>query len=163
MFCNDDIYRMLHKISHKEAMLGMMYVREENIHPRQLPTLMTLLKESDLTQRELAKRLGVQPSTMNVTISRMEKNGLVQRKQDSKDQRRSLISITEQGKECFDRIKVRMDELANCIWKDFSEKEKEDMRRLLTKYVTSLDNQLEAVDKSKIEEVSKVFGRRHHV
>lgn len=40
----------------------------------------------------------VKPSTLNVMIGRMEKNGYIEKKQDEKDSRKSRIYFTEKGR-----------------------------------------------------------------
>ena len=50
------------------------------------------------TQKELAEKMQVKPSTLNVMIGRMEKNGYIEKKQDEKDSRKSRIYFTEKGR-----------------------------------------------------------------
>ena len=68
------------------------------IHPRQMPILAVLWKEDGCSQKELASQLGVKPPTVTVSIQRLEKIGIIVRKQDEKDQRISRIYLTEEGK-----------------------------------------------------------------
>ena len=44
----------------------------------------------------------VKPSTLNVMIGRMEKNGYIEKKQDEKDSRKSRIYFTEKGRSICD-------------------------------------------------------------
>lgn len=42
-----------------------------------------------LYTKELAEKMQVKPSTLNVMIGRMEKNGYIEKKQDEKDSRKA--------------------------------------------------------------------------
>lgn len=72
------------------------FVKLKNIgiHPRQIPILAVLYKEDGYSQKELARQLGVKPPTVTVSIQRLEKSGLLIRKQDEKDQRVSRIYLS---------------------------------------------------------------------
>lgn len=67
------------------------------LHPGQVPLLVALYREDGLSQKELVKRLSVKPSTVAVMIKRMERNGLLQRRSDDKDQRVTRICLTGGG------------------------------------------------------------------
>ncbi|WP_234702334.1 MarR family winged helix-turn-helix transcriptional regulator [Clostridioides difficile] len=56
------------------------------------------------SQKELADKRKVKASTTTVMIKRMEKAGLVERKQDEKDQRVSRIFLTDKGLEICNRV-----------------------------------------------------------
>ena len=68
------------------------------IHPRQIPILAVLYKKDGCSQKELVKELGVKPPTVTVSIQRLEKSGLIIRRQDEKDQRVSRIYLSEEGR-----------------------------------------------------------------
>lgn len=70
---------------------------EIGIYHGQPPMLFILNKEDGLSQKELASKLNVKPSTITVMLKRMEKANLVTRKQDENDQRISRVYITEEG------------------------------------------------------------------
>lgn len=56
-----------------------------------------------LSQRELARRLRLSPATVAVSLRTMERCGYVARRVDEADQRRNLVSITEEGKRAMER------------------------------------------------------------
>ena len=85
----EGIYSLIGKVNHKSAIYGFELLKEENIHPRQMPLIIHLKKCEGCTQKELAEKMQVKPSTLNVMIGRMEKNGYIEKKQDEKDSRKS--------------------------------------------------------------------------
>lgn len=73
----EGIYSLIGKVNHKSAIYGFELLKEENIHPRQMPLIIHLKKCEGCTQKELAEKMQVKPSTLNVMIGRMEKNGYI--------------------------------------------------------------------------------------
>ena len=94
----EGIYSLIGKVNHKSAIYGFELLKEENIHPRQMPLIIHLKRCEGCTQKELAEKMQVKPSTLNVMIGRMEKNGYIEKKQDKKDSRKSRIYFTEKGR-----------------------------------------------------------------
>ena len=72
-------------------------LKKVGIHPRQIPILAVLYRRDGCSQKELAQELGVKPPTVTVSIQRLEKNGLLIRRQDEKDQRVSRIYLSDAG------------------------------------------------------------------
>ena len=68
------------------------------IAPAQFMTLLELWREDGLTQKELMERLDVEQATMANTISRMERDGLIERRPHPEDGRARLIYITDRAK-----------------------------------------------------------------
>jgi DNA-binding MarR family transcriptional regulator len=59
------------------------------------PALLVLWEGDGLTQRELIARLDIEQPTMANTLMRMERDGLIQRRQDPTDGRAQRIWLTE--------------------------------------------------------------------
>lgn len=100
------------------------------VYPGQPPVLFCLYKNNGQSQRELAKSINVKPATITVMIKRLEKSGLVERKQDKKDQRVSRIFLTESGEKVCEKLKVIHAEIERECFEGFSEEEKIVIRRL---------------------------------
>jgi DNA-binding MarR family transcriptional regulator len=60
--------------------------------------MVQLWREEGLTQSQLAEGAGVDVSTMTKTLQRLERHGLVHRRQDSEDMRVWRVFLTEQGR-----------------------------------------------------------------
>ena len=72
-------------------------MKELEIHPSQIPILAILGKNEEYSQKEIAQILGVKPPTVTVSIQRLEKMGMVCRKQDEHDKRITRIRLTDKG------------------------------------------------------------------
>ena len=51
----EGIYSLIGKVNHKSAIYGFELLKEENIHPRQMPLIIHLKKCEGCTQKELAE------------------------------------------------------------------------------------------------------------
>jgi DNA-binding MarR family transcriptional regulator len=63
--------------------------------PGQLPVLLAIFDRDGRTQAELARELSVEQPTMASTLTRMERDGLVERRPDLDDGRRARVHLTE--------------------------------------------------------------------
>ena len=97
---------------------------KENIFPGQLPILVFISQNNGCTQKNIADVLNFRAASITDSLKRMEKAGLIIRKQDNKDLRVIRVFITESGIKHMQigiKISYRMEE---CYFKGFSEEEK---------------------------------------
>ncbi|QOR36453.1 MarR family transcriptional regulator [Clostridium sp. 'deep sea'] len=98
-------------------------LRELGLHHGQ-PRILALLWDNDgLKQKEIAEALHFQPATITRMIQRMEKAGFVFRKQDTADLRVTRIYLTDCGRDVKEEIEVRVKQLENETFADFSDVE----------------------------------------
>lgn len=143
MYRKDGIFSLLGQINHRSFVYGIRLLKGENVHPGQMPLLVILCNEEGLVQRELAKKLGVKPSTLNVMVGRLEKNGMVIKKQDPNDQRKSRIFISEKGRNLVETVKNKAEKTNAHVEEFLTEEEREELTRLLTKLDDCLKQRIE--------------------
>lgn len=102
-----------------------------DLYPGQEFLLINLWPEDGLTHSEVAESLCVQPATVTKMLDRLVKTGLVQRMQDSDDQRVSRVYLTEKGQELLEPIEQAWEELEQISFADLSLAERLLLRRLL--------------------------------
>ena len=147
----EGIYSLIGKVNHKSAIYGFELLKEENIHPRQMPLIIHLKKCEGCTQKELAEKMQVKPSTLNVMIGRMEKNGYIEKKQDEKDSRKSRIYFTEKGRSICEDGHKKFVMIQEKLQEYFTKEEQEELKRLLNKFCDCLDEQTEILKKERNE------------
>lgn len=69
-----------------------------NLSPAQFLALTQLWAEDGLTQRDLTLRLGVEQATMANTLSRMQRDGLIDRKPHPEDRRSQQVWLSHRAK-----------------------------------------------------------------
>ncbi|MGY5778171.1 MarR family transcriptional regulator [Rhizobium sp. ZPR3] len=65
--------------------------------PGQFPILLELWSEDGLTQKQLLERVDIEQATMANTLSRMERDGLVERRPHPSDKRAQLVFLTNRA------------------------------------------------------------------
>jgi len=65
--------------------------------PGQFPILLELWSEDGLTQKQLLERVDIEQATMANTLSRMERDRLVERRPHPSDKRAQLIFLTSKA------------------------------------------------------------------
>lgn len=66
--------------------------------------LLSARQDGDLSQRELAARMGVEGPTVVRHLDRLEHQGLIERRRDATDRRVTRISVTAAGAELLERL-----------------------------------------------------------
>ncbi len=150
------------------------FVKLKNIgiHPRQIPILAVLYKEDGYSQKELARQLGVKPPTVTVSIQRLEKSGLLIRKQDEKDQRVSRIYLSQEGRKIIKEgmkmaregeqyILAGFSESEICLMRRFCAQIKENIKVMPGPEISPDDNPMKhfCSEESNIHERNKVIER----
>lgn len=69
-----------------------------------LVTLMRIAGESGVSQKRFADEIGVTPGTISVRVDRLVEEGLAERRPDPDSKRSSLIALTEEGRDLFERV-----------------------------------------------------------
>jgi DNA-binding MarR family transcriptional regulator len=68
------------------------------ISGRECAVLIAIDERAPLSQQEVARRMGVDRTTMVALIDDLEGKGLVQRRQDPDDRRKNVVVLTEAGR-----------------------------------------------------------------
>jgi DNA-binding MarR family transcriptional regulator len=89
--------RLLAVAGHVVAIRWQRLMGSYGLTPHGLAVLAYLEGGSALTQRELAKRCGVAPSTLNHTVDHLERSGWIERCRDASDRRLVRLALTETG------------------------------------------------------------------
>lgn len=131
---------LLAQISHRYAGKCFCMIKELGLYPGQIPILAILRKRDGYSQKEIVKLLGVKPPTVTVSIQRLEKSGLLYRKQDENDQRIIRIYLTEKGRDTIQKGMSYMEQLEQSVFGNFSETELCLMRRFFMQILTNIEN-----------------------
>jgi MarR family transcriptional regulator, organic hydroperoxide resistance regulator len=115
------------------------HLAELGLHAGQEMVLIELFEQDGLRGGELAERLGVEPPTVTKMLRRLEKCGLVERRQDPRDARSFRVYLTVEGRSlevalarCWERVEER-------TFAGMSIEERRTFRRLLAKVRTNID------------------------
>lgn len=99
------------------------------------------------TQQQLQQSLMVKPSTVNGIVNRLEEKKLLRRSTDQADGRRRMLRLTERGCEFLDEFQAITRQTAECIQRDFTPEETEQLQLLLLRVVANLQSETKEVDR----------------
>lgn len=99
--------------------------------PGQFPILIELWEEEGLTQRQLLDRVDVEQATIANTLSRMERDGLIERRVHPTDKRAQQIFLTAKARDMRDDALAAAEEAEQAVFHGFRRFEKE----LLKEYI----------------------------
>jgi DNA-binding MarR family transcriptional regulator len=71
--------------------------------PRHVPVLMTVALDGPLSVGEIAERIGLSLATTSLMVGELDRHGLVERAEDERDRRRTLVRLPEAHRAIVDR------------------------------------------------------------
>lgn len=95
--------------------------------------LMVLRETGTVTQRELTRRLGIQPGSASEVIAKLEHAGLVRRTASKEDRRTADISLTDEGVRQAERALEQRQRRHEEMFSVLTREEKEQLFSLLEK------------------------------
>jgi DNA-binding MarR family transcriptional regulator len=112
---------------------------ELGLHVGQEMVLIELFEQDGLRGGELADRLGVEPPTVTKMLRRLEKCGLVQRRQDTRDARSFRVYLTGEGRSLEEPLARCWERVEESTFAGMSVGEWRTFRRLLAKVRANVD------------------------
>lgn len=95
--------------------------------------------ESCLTPSQLAELTSVAPSSMTHRLDKMTERGLVERRPDSGNRTRTLVSLTPDGRELFTQSIRASDVVESDVLRGVTAEERSELARLLEDVIARLD------------------------
>lgn len=116
-----------------------MLLDKVGVYPGQPYLLFALHHINGQSQKDLAGKLNIKASTIATMVKRMEKTGLIERRQDNEDQRISRVYITEKGNEVCKEVNEARKIIEEESFSNFTEEEQMLLRRLLMQMRDNLE------------------------
>lgn len=88
-----------------------------------------------MTQKELQEILHVQPGSISEILAKLEDKGLILREKDDSDKRKSIIKLTETGRNAKDIVSVEYND--GGLFDALSDEEQGTLKELLKKLLDS--------------------------
>ena len=129
------MHRMINQIDRKTAHIAAEY----DLTLSQFGVLEALYHVGDLTVGEVKEKILSTDGTIPVVVKNLEKRGLLFRKQDPRDRRKSILSLTEQGRKVISEAypaNERMIQEQMSVW---TKEEKMQISDLLRKFRAGRD------------------------
>lgn len=114
-------------------------VAATGVYRSQHQMLMSLGRNPDCSQMELAQFLDITPAAVTTTIKKLEKGGYITRLVCEEDNRVNKISITEKGQEVIEQSIRIFSEVEKKALQDFSEEEMKQLNDFLIRIRKNLE------------------------
>lgn len=85
--------------------------------------LYVLWQEDGVPIKIISEKSGLAITSLTTMLERMEKNGLISRKTDEADKRKTLLFLTDKAKELKEAYNSVSNEMGNIYYRDFTDKE----------------------------------------
>ena len=118
-------------------------LKEFGVSSGQMPVFFALGDGAALSQKALAAIASIEQPTMAATLSRMERDGLIERRPDPRDGRSQLVALTPQAMEKALKVKEAGMSVNAVALADLTEAEREQFLELLGKVIASLEKMLD--------------------
>jgi MarR family 2-MHQ and catechol resistance regulon transcriptional repressor len=115
-------------------------IEKHGLTEPQFGVLETLGHLGTMTFGQLCRKRLVSGGNMTVVVDNLEKQGLVERKHCAEDRRAIYVRLTRKGEEVFQEIFPKHAKCVARLTKALTEREQEDLGRLLKKLGLSLVN-----------------------
>ncbi|MBQ7821432.1 MAG: winged helix-turn-helix transcriptional regulator [Clostridia bacterium] len=100
-----------------------------------------LAHNDSLTQSELTKMAHLSAPSVSVTVEKMEREGLVEKRADELDGRQTRISLTDAGREADKRMVENLIATEKCALEGLDGQELETLKSLLIKMYDNLERE----------------------
>ncbi|WP_342777300.1 MarR family transcriptional regulator [Ruegeria sediminis] len=108
------------------------------IVPGQFPALLELWEHDGQTQKELVEKLDVEQATLANTLARMERDGLIVRKEHPADARARTIHLTDKARAIRDRAYAAAQETNRAALAALSPEERQQFIELMQRTIETM-------------------------
>ena len=130
-------YRLA-QVCHLHRQRAEVLLNQLGLHVGQEMFLYELWSNEGITQTEMAERLLLQPATVTNTLQRLEREGFVERRSDTEDQRISRVYVTDKGRNMEAPFYEKWNQLEQESFQGLSIEEQVLLRRLLLQVYQNL-------------------------
>ncbi len=116
------------------------FERDVGISPPKYFVLHVLAKEGNISQGEISRLSGVDPSRVTQLAKLLEREGLIERTRDPEDNRVVRMHLTPEGRRAFEMASERSEVFKNRVRRALNEEEHRELRRLLGKLTAAMED-----------------------
>jgi DNA-binding MarR family transcriptional regulator len=132
---DSEITWLLHRAAQRMRSATSEQAEKHGLRLRDYIVLSALDKRPNLTQVELGKALGLDKTTLMGQLDRLERMGLVLRRNDPRDRRARIPEITEAGNALRAKVASACDNVEAAAVNSFSQDQAQVFRRMLVEII----------------------------
>ena len=131
---------LLRKISAASFQRFSAHTDAHSLHPMHFGMLTVLEADSPISQHELARRTGVDPSSMVARMDALEEQGMVERQRREEDRRAYEIRLTEKGRTTLIELRAEAAKELERLLAPLNAEERRTLHDLLRRVAAGLDD-----------------------
>lgn len=139
---NDLFFSQLSMLQRNYSKSLTMRLETYDVRPGYLGILQCLWKQDNITQKELNRLLEIEQATLSNTLSRMERDGLIERQPNPKDRRRILITLSEKAISVQGAVNSAIEDLQNIVNAGLTVNDRRYFNRIMHQMTEQLENDL---------------------
>ncbi|MFW6677463.1 MarR family winged helix-turn-helix transcriptional regulator [Lacrimispora sp. AGF001] len=112
--------------------------KQTGVFRSQHQILMMLSEHSNVSQKEIAKRLYVSTATIAVSVKKLEKGGYITRIVDKEDNRMNQLCLTEKGRDMVSKSREYFRNVEMKMFQGFSDEDLMNMGKVLDRIYDNL-------------------------
>ena len=116
------------------------FERDVGISPPKYFVLHVLAREAGISQGEIGRLYGVDPSRITRLAKQLEGEGWIERTRNPEDNRVVRMSLTSEGRRAFEMASERGEVFKDRVRSALSEEEHRELRRLLDKLTEAMED-----------------------
>ena len=128
-------FLMYHRINHQR------FLEDLDLYYGQPILLMHLYDKGEATQKELAGYLNCSPAAVAVSIKRLERKGLLEKRVDNTDMRYNKITLTEEGKKRALAARAGLDRIDRRCFDGFLQDELDTLKNFYQRMINNLNSE----------------------
>ncbi|MBO8140014.1 MAG: MarR family transcriptional regulator [Thermosipho sp. (in: Bacteria)] len=130
--------RILREICFRIKVKGRKVLKKYPITPAQFDLMQKIYFTGPKTMTELSGNLGIAKSTTTGLVSRLEKDGFLERVKSSDDKRVINVSLTEKGKKVIDEVIVERVQFIKSVLQSMPEQFENELIDLLERFNSAI-------------------------
>lgn len=133
-----EVSSMIPRLARAHWLVAGELLQRVGLYPGQELLLMRLWETDHQSQADLAKGLGLDPSTVARTVRSLEQQGLLARTPSPSDRRARVVSLTKAGRDLRPAVERVWSDLEEVTTRDLSDRQRTDALRLMRRMEASL-------------------------
>lgn len=126
----DQIFELLQSLNKG---IGPKFERCAGISPSRLRLLQELFQVDEISQIKLQKAVDIDAAAITRHLKGLEEDGVINRRNNPADNRVTLVSLTEKGREKIVSYRKEKKQFINGLLAQFNEQDRTDLIHLLTR------------------------------
>ncbi|AIC16999.1 MarR family winged helix-turn-helix transcriptional regulator [Nitrososphaera viennensis] len=126
----------------------------------QAKVIMTLAQKNGMAQKEIADGICIEAPTLVPIIDKMEREGLVERRQDEADRRNNRVYLTERSRSLQHAIDESIARVRKVAYKGIAKDDLDTTRHVLDMISKNVADYLESQQKTPVAEIQQKAARQ---